>query len=268
MASSIVAWELARSSGASSVSGLSIARRHLQAGGKHPGGNDGSYRPSWYVSTSCSKVIILLIDLDGPDRAGFLNYDEKKSIQKRLEADEATAESDIWLLVLLTLCITIPSGVITTFSAVLIHSFGFDSKQSALLNMPSGVVSIFATILSTWAIVKQAPRWLSVIGLLIPALIGGALLSFEGIGRPARSLAGIYLVNFRVAASAVVSAAFGIANIISPQTYQAKDAPEYLLAKITLMVVIASALPITLALRVLYGHRNRTRGTGGLEYRL
>lgn len=150
------------------------------------------------------------MDLDGPERADFLNHDEKKSIQQRLEADEATAESDvrlhllgelfldpqIWLLVLLTLCITIPSGVITTFSAVLIHSFGFDSKQSALLNMPSGVVSIFATILSTWAIVKQAPRWLSVIGLLIPALIGGALLSFEGIGRPAGSLAGIYLVNF------------------------------------------------------------------------
>lgn len=62
--------------------------------------------------------------------------------------------------------------------------------------MPSGAVSIFATILSTWAIVKQAPRWLSIVGLLIPALIGGALLSFEGIGRPAGSLAGIYLVNF------------------------------------------------------------------------
>ncbi|THX72313.1 major facilitator superfamily transporter [Aureobasidium pullulans] len=264
----------------------------------------------WRVMFICIGTVNILVAMmvlialpDGPERADFLNHDEKKSIQQRLEADGATAESDvrlhllgelfldpqIWLLVLLTLCITIPSGVITTFSAVLIHSFGFDSKQSALLNMPSGVVSIFATILSTWAIVKQAPRWLSVIGLLIPALIGGALLSFEGIGRPAGSLAGIYLVNFivaplaiiynwvganynghtqRVAASAVVSAAFGIANIIGPQTYQAKDAPEYLPAKITLMVVIASALPITLALRVLYGHRNRTRGTGGLEYRL
>lgn len=70
----------------------------------------------------------------------------------------------------------------------------------------------------------------------------------------------------RVTVSAVVSAAFGIANIIGPQTYQTKDAPGYLPAKITLLVVIASAVPITLALRVLYGHRNRTRVSGGFEY--
>lgn len=196
--------------------------------------------------------------------------------------------------------------MITTFSAVLIHSFGFDSKQSALLNIPSGAVSIFATMLSTWAIVKQAPRWLSIIGLLIPALVGGALLSFEGIGHAAGSLAGIYLVNFvsmasmimrrmdadltqivaplaiiynwvganynghtqKVTASAVVSAAFGIANIVGPQTYQKKDAPGYLPAKITLMVVIGSAIPITLALRTLYVHRNSSQASGGLKYRL
>ncbi|KAH0150556.1 MFS general substrate transporter, partial [Aureobasidium melanogenum] len=261
----------------------------------------------WRVMFICIGIFNILVALvvlltlpDDPEQAIFLNYDEKRSIRERLEADKTLAESrdpslhllgdllldpQTWLLVLLTLCITIPSGVITTFSAVLIHSFGFDSKQSALLNMPSGVISIFATTLSTWAVVKQAPRWLSIVGLLIPALVGGALLSFEGIGRPAGSVAGIYLVNFeivaplaiiynwvganynghtqRVTASAIVSAAFGIANVIGPQTYQAKDAPGYLPAKITLLVVIASAVPITLALRVLYGHRNRTRVSGG-----
>ncbi|KAI4751058.1 major facilitator superfamily transporter [Aureobasidium sp. EXF-3400] len=276
----------------------------------------------WRVMFICIGIVnilvalVVLLTLPGgsplaaehdPEQAIFLNYDEKRSIRERLEADKTLAESrdpslhllgdllldpQTWLLVLLTLCITIPSGVITTFSAVLIHSFGFDSKQSALLNMPSGVISIFATTLSTWAVVKQAPRWLSIVGLLIPALVGGALLSFEGIGRPAGSVAGIYLVNFadlkeivaplaiiynwvganynghtqRVTASAIVSAAFGIANIIGPQTYQAKDAPGYLPAKITLLIVIASAVPITLALRVLYGHRNRTRVSGGFEY--
>ncbi|KAG9969946.1 MFS general substrate transporter, partial [Aureobasidium melanogenum] len=156
-------------------------------------------------------LLILLTLPDGPQKASFSSQEEKESIKKRLGMDSAGNEPtkfclhssrellldpQTWLLVLLTLCITIPSGVITTFSAVLIHSFGFDSRQSALLNIPSGAVSIFATILSTWAIVKQAPRWLSIVGLLIPALIGGALLSFEGIGRPAGSLAGIYLVNF------------------------------------------------------------------------
>ncbi|CAD0083664.1 unnamed protein product, partial [Aureobasidium vineae] len=257
---------------------------------------------SWRVMFVCVGIVNILVAL-------LILFtlpcqEEKESIKKRLEMDSAGTEPtkfclrffkellldpQTWLLVLLTLCITIPSGVITTFSAVLIHSFGFDSRQSALLNMPSGAVSIFATILSTWAIVKQAPRWLSIIGLLIPALIGGALLSFEGIGRPAGSLAGIYLVNFivaplaiiynwvganynghtqKVTASAVISAAFGIANIIGPQTYRKDDAPGYLPAKITLMVVIASAIPITLALRALYAHRNSIRASDECEYRL
>lgn len=231
-------------------------------------------------------------------------------IAVRLEADQAGTGPKIfrlrsvldplldlqtWLLVLLTLCITIPSGVITTFSAVLILSFGFNSKESALLNMPSGVVSILATMLSTWAIAKKAPRWLSIIVLLIPALIGAALLSFMGVDRQGGSLAGIYLVNFvsdkhslsnvrtttdavqivaplaiiyawvggnfvgytrKVTGSAVVSAAFGVANIIGPQTYQQKDAPSYIPAKITLLAVVAAAMVVTLALRLLYGYRN------------
>jgi hypothetical protein len=153
----------------------------------------------------------LLTGLDGPGEAQFLDQDEKKLIRERLRRDkpdtkpaefdlrllrEVLSDIQTWLLVLLTACITIPSGVISTFSAVLIHSFGYDSKQSALLNMPSGVVSIFATILATWAVLKHIPRWLSIIGLLIPAIIGAALLSFEGPSRPAGSLAGIYLVNF------------------------------------------------------------------------
>ncbi|KAH0331545.1 MFS general substrate transporter, partial [Aureobasidium melanogenum] len=143
---------------------------------------------SWRVMFVCVGIVNILVALlilltlpDGPQKASFLSQEEKESIKKRLEMDSAGNEPtkfclhsfrellldpQTWLLVLLTLCITIPSGVITTFSAVLIHSFGFDSRQSALLNMPSGAVSIFATILSTWAIVKQAPRWLSIVGLL------------------------------------------------------------------------------------------------------
>jgi Na+/melibiose symporter-like transporter len=156
-------------------------------------------------------MILFLTSPDHPGEAHFLDQDEKETIEQRLASDRSETklekfnlrlfgglllDTQTWLLVLLTLCITIPSGVITTFSATLIHSFGYNSKQSALLNMPSGVVSIFATILSTWAVTKRTPRWLSIIGLLIPALVGAALLSFEGLGHPAGSLAGIYLVNF------------------------------------------------------------------------
>lgn len=72
----------------------------------------------------------------------------------------------------------------------------------------------------------------------------------------------------KITGGAAVSVAFGIANIIGPQTYQAKDAPGYLPAKITLMAVVASALFATLALRLLYGYRNGVadeKGVGAMS---
>lgn len=156
-------------------------------------------------------VVILFTLPESPAKATFISNEERQAISIRLELDQAGTGPKIldwhsvpetfldpqtWLLSLLTFCITIPSGVITTFSATLIRSFGFNSKQSALLNMPSGVVSILATMMSTYAVAKNYPRWLSILVLLVPSLIGGALLSFMGVHRQGGSLAGIYLVNF------------------------------------------------------------------------
>jgi hypothetical protein len=49
---------------------------------------------------------------------------------------------------------------------------------------------------------------------------------------------------------------FGVGNVISPQTYQAHDAPRYMPAKITLLVTMASINVFAVALRWLYGRRN------------
>lgn len=50
--------------------------------------------------------------------------------------------------------------------------------------------------------------------------------------------------------------AFCVANIIAPQTFQSADAPNYLPAKITLIVVMSTTIIFAIGLRVLYGMRN------------
>jgi len=181
------------------------------------------------------------------------------------------------LLFLLTLLISEPSGVITTFSSTIIRNLGYNSKQSALLGMPSGVISILSTLACTFAILKGFPRWLSICILLVPAIIGGGLLSFLPKGAKG-GLAGIYLINTcvaplaliyswlggnvagytkKVGANAVIAIAFGIANIIGPQTFRAANAPQYLPAKITLFAVDGGAIVVAVLLRLLYGYRNR-----------
>jgi hypothetical protein len=150
--------------------------------------------------------------------------------------------------------------------------------------MPSGLVSIASTLCSTFAILKGFPRWLSIVLLLIPAVIGAGLFSFlDGMNQPGR-LAGIYLVNTivaplaliftwvgantagytkRVVANGMVAAAFGISNIIGPQTFQASDAPNYIPAKITVFAVAGAAVVVSIMLRLLYGRRNANKASIG-----
>ncbi|KAK8051643.1 hypothetical protein PG993_003028 [Apiospora rasikravindrae] len=234
---------------------------------------------------------VLLWLPDTLDAARFLAADEKAYVRAALALDqgsngrqvfrpraivEALADPAVWLLTLIIVLTVIPSGVIATFSATLIHGFGYTAKESALLNMPSGVVSIVATLFSTFAILRGIPRWLAILMLLIPTMIGAGLMSFYN--EKGGSLAGIYLINFTVAPTALVfnlvgsntsgytkkitscaaiAIAFSIANIIGPQTFQAREAPGYISAKITIFATNGAAIFVTILLRIIYGRRNR-----------
>jgi predicted MFS family arabinose efflux permease len=167
-----------------------------------------------FVAIGAVNVLVSLLVLfllpESPEKARFLTQPERQRIATRLDADQAGVGEKVFrwrllleafgdlqtgLLVLLTILITIPSGVITTFSSILIKEFGYTSKESALLNMPSGVVSIMATMGSTYAIAKGISRWLAIDLLLIPTLLGSCLMSFLPHSNQPGLLAGIYLVN-------------------------------------------------------------------------
>lgn len=164
------------------------------------------------------------------------------------------------------------SGVVTTYSATLIRNLGYTPKRAAPMNMPSGVVSIFFTLLVGFGILKQSNRWLWVVICIIPAIVGGALMSFLPVSNRRGYLAGIYLVNAVVAplpvlyawtaanvsgptkrafAAAVVSGSFSIGNIIGPQTFQARDSPDYRPVKLAVMGTQAGCAVIT---NFLYGY--------------
>ena len=149
----------------------------------------------------------------------------------------------------------------TTYSATLIKTFGFSSPISALLNTPSGLVSISSTLVVGLGIRYTSHRWAWLVFCCIPSVLGSALLSFATHNRAAQ-LAGIYLVNAitptlfiiyqwtasnvagqtkRVVAVALVSGSFSVGNIIGPQTFQARDAPRYIPAKIAVLATQAAA---------------------------
>ncbi|KAI0467198.1 MFS general substrate transporter [Xylaria cf. heliscus] len=239
-------------------------------------------------------VLIIFLLPNTPETASWLNEAEKARIREKLTLDqagtgvkvfrkaglwEALFDIHVWILLVLTILIVIPSGVITTFSSTLIKGFGYDSKTSALLNIPSGAVSIIATLGCTYAILIDFPRWLGIVVLMVPSLIGAGLMSFYK-GTQGGVLAGIYLINFvvaplalvyalagvnvqgytkKVTVNAVVAIGFGIANIIGPQTFLSREAPGYISAKITIFAVNGAVIVVAIMLRLLYGWRNRQR---------
>ena len=176
--------------------------------------------------------------------------------------------------------LSVSSGVVTTYSATLIRNLGFDPKQAALMNMPSGVVSIFFTLLVGFGTRYVSNRWMWNVICICPAVLGGALMSFLTIERRSGVLAGIYLVNAVVAplavfyawtaanvagatkrafATAIVSGSFSLGNIIGPQTFQARDAPEYRPAKLAVMGTQAGCALVTVLLAVYYMWMNKKR---------
>jgi MFS family permease len=277
-----------------SIGGLiSFAAQH----GPDPRNSNGGFE-SWRIMfvavgafNLCIGVLVTFWMAPSIDAARFLDDHEKAILRETLAANQAgngakvfrasglwdaLKDLQVWLLFLNTILIVIPSGIITTFSATLIRGFGYTPKQTALLNIPSGAVSILATLLSTFAILYNFPRWLALCLLAVPTLAGAGLMSFYSSSQ-AGSLAGIYLINFivaplalvyalvganvqgytkKVATNALVAVGFSIANIIGPQTFQAQDAPAYIPAKITVFCVCGATVGVSVALRLLYGARN------------
>ncbi|KAL8677734.1 MAG: hypothetical protein Q9186_005869 [Xanthomendoza sp. 1 TL-2023] len=232
---------------------------------------------------------------DTPMKARFLSENEKVMLLKHVsvnqtgirnknyklsQAVEVLTDVQLWLMVLLTILISISSGVITTYSATLIRNFGYKPPKAALLNMPSGLVSIASTLVVGYGIRHTSNRWAWIAGCCIPGMLGGGLMSFA-TGTKAGQLAGIYLVNTitatliviyqwtgsniagqtkRVISVALISGSFSVGNIIGPQTFQAKDAPKFIPAKITVLATQAAAALIAVVLFLYYVWANKRKG--------
>ncbi|KAL9119074.1 MAG: hypothetical protein Q9187_004371 [Circinaria calcarea] len=271
---------------------LSFAFQHLQ--------HDAI--AGWRVMFIVLGLVTVIIGLgtalylpDTPMKAKFLSEKEKVTLLQHVSINqtgienrrfqwsqvwEAFRDIQIWLLVLITILQSVSSGVVTTYSTTLVKSLGFSSQNAALLNMPSGIVSIFFTLLVGFGIRHTSYRWAWIAMCSVPGIIGGGLMSFLPVKNTAGLLIGIYLVNAIVAplpiiyhwtaancagqskrafASATVAGSFSIGNIIGPQTFQARDAPNYHPAKIAVLATQAAAAVMTFVLYLYYVYENRRR---------
>ncbi|KAI4592461.1 hypothetical protein KJ359_011158 [Pestalotiopsis sp. 9143b] len=194
---------------------------------------------------------------------------------------ECFKDPQTWLLSLITISSSVPNGAVSSYQATIIKGFGYTSKQTALLSIPSGAVACVSVICSGIAASRFNVRGpIVIVLLLIGGILGGCLLAFSAHDSKGSLLAGNYLMNVigsalpllysyssanyaghtkKVTMNAILLMSFCLGNIIGPLTFRDADKPEYLPAKITVVVTSAVAVILTAVLMAYYTWENKRR---------
>ena len=131
-----------------------------------------------FIVLGCFTVLVgfwtFFLLPDTPMKARWLSDSEKIKLLRHVSVNQtgienrkfrgaeildALTDPQIYLLTLSVILFSVSSGVVTTYSATVIRNLGYNPKRAALMNTPSGAVSIFFTTFVGFGIRQQAHRW-------------------------------------------------------------------------------------------------------------
>ncbi|KAF2720537.1 MFS general substrate transporter [Polychaeton citri CBS 116435] len=256
------------------------------------------------VTISMGVLVILLLP-DNP-MSSRLSHAERVAAVERLRENQTGVENtkfkpyQVWhcltdpqtyLLFIIVTAASVPNGAVGSFQSILISSFGFSDEETALLQIPGGVIAVISVLLATWSAGHFNARGINIIlWSAIGGLLGGSLLAFLPESNQAGKLAGNYLTHVvgsflpcaysfsaanqaghtkKVTMNAIVLMAFCLGNILGPLTFRDSDAPLYVPAKITIVAVDSVAITATVVLLGYYRWENarREKEASGREHK-
>ncbi|KAJ6019348.1 hypothetical protein N7522_001415 [Penicillium canescens] len=246
--------------------------------------------------TTVAGIAIIFLLPDNPMSASFLNDEEKIMAIEHVRVNLTGVENkhfkpyqlvellfkdkETWPLFFITLLAMIDNGAVSNFSSIIIATFGFSTQRTTIIQMPSGAVSIIATVGATYLIGAIGHRSYMIAIITIPSILGAGLLLGLGEQYKVGKLFGVYLLNAcpamlpiiyswnsantsgytkRAMRNALTLMAFCVGNLIGPQLFHDSDAPSYNAAKITLIATMSAVVLMALALRQLTVWENAKR---------
>lgn len=253
--------------------------------------------------TIATGIIVMLFLPDNP-MTSRLSHEEKVWAIERLRENKTGIENkhfkmeqflEVWkdpqtyFIMIIVTAINVPNAAISSFSALIIKGFGFTTKETELLTIPGGAVTVISVLSGTYLAGRFDQRCICVIGILICGLLGGCLMAFSRDDMGAAKLAGNYLTNFvgaslplmyslaganvaghtkKVTMNAILLMAFCLGNILGPLTFRNEDEPEYIPAKIAIVATVSVGIVFTLLLKFYYMWENRRRDNNkeGLQH--
>ncbi|KAK2041747.1 major facilitator superfamily transporter [Colletotrichum somersetense] len=242
--------------------------------------------------TAVVGIAFWFIMPDSPASAGFLSQEEKAAHLERIRDNEqgigsqqfkwkhvkeALLDTMTWLYAFWIFAANVPNSIATSFGNILVKGMGYTSEESLLLVTPLGAYEIVALIGLTWLAMKTRQRLYWCIAGHIPAIIGAILMATTskvpaligyytsgGIPIGWTTILGLQTSNVagstkKITVACIGTIAYTVGNIISPQTFQPRDAPRYLPAKISICIIYFLITVDLFVMRWVLDRRNKKR---------
>ncbi|CAK4033125.1 MFS general substrate transporter [Lecanosticta acicola] len=243
-------------------------------------GHINSGLPRWMyvflIFGACSLaggLYALIVLPDMPSKAKFLDERQRSIAVDRVarnrqgvknshfsthQARQTLADPKTWILFVMAIGAQIPNSALTSFTSLIIKSFGFGTLGTQYLQIPGGAVQ-FLSLLGGGIICSRFPniRCAAMIVANTICILGSALLVglpetakwgrlvaiwlcyFQGLGFSMS----LTMVSSNVAGytkkqltGAILFTGYCVGNIIGPQTFKSSEAPGYQSAYIAMLV--------------------------------
>lgn len=178
---------------------------------------DGDKFNNWQIMylvvgliTISAGVVVILFLPDNP-MSSKLTHDEKILAVSRLRENntgienktfkpyqfwEALRDPQVWLLAFITTAASIPNGAVSSFQSVIISGFGFSNKETALIQIPGGLITVVSTLIGTYVAGRYNCRgFMLATWAALGGIVGGGMIAFIPADNQAGRLAGNYLTN-------------------------------------------------------------------------
>ncbi|KAK2812189.1 hypothetical protein FQN50_001547 [Emmonsiellopsis sp. PD_5] len=207
---------------------------------------------------------------------------------KIAQVKELLLDIKFWLIVLTAFLAMIANGPISTFSPIIIHSFGFDELTSLVLHTPSGFVAGTTMLILPYLAFKYSHKgirsWLFV-GAQVVTLTATLLLLCLPLDKTGGLLFGIYILPTMGAGYAVLMGlqianiagytkrtlsasglyiGYCLGNFVGPLVFRSQDAPRYRPGFIVVLVTTVASAALVVIYRFICLRDNKKRDAAGI----
>ncbi|KAJ5150888.1 MFS general substrate transporter [Penicillium canariense] len=202
---------------------------------------------------------------------------------------QAARDPKTWLLFIMAVGAQVPNSALTSFTSIIVGTFGFDTLGTQYLQIPGGAVNFLTLLTGGFIATKYADKFHSRSACMIVAnltcILGSGLLVglpdtnkwgrlvalwlcyFQGLGFSMS----LTIVSSNIAGytkkqvtGALLFTGYCVGNIIGPQTFRDSEAPGYHSAYVAMLVGYTVKLTAIFALYLYMYFENKRRDRAAL----